>query len=592
MRRGIKTFTALTLLALAVVAVSYGGSSAPKKLSPTAAAPSADRPALMKQHRGGTLKLVAKAAGGTIDPHVNYTLQYWQLYQATYDGLLGFEKAGGNAAFTVVPDLATAIPTPTNGGKTWTFKLRNGIKFSNGQPVTTNDVVASFRRIFKVKSPTSGGFYAGIVGADACLKTPATCTLKGGVSANAAARTVTINLTAPDPEFKYKLSVPHASILPAGTPPKDVGTKPIPGTGPYYFKSYNPNRSLVMARNPYFKEWSVKAQPDGYPDQITQTFGLTVEAQVTAIQNGQADWTLEQPPADRLSEIGTKYASQVHVTPLTAFWYIPMNTNMAPFNKLKARQAFNFAVDRNAAVKIFGGKNLASPSCQVLPPGFPGHKDYCPYTKNPGTKWSAPDVAKAKQLVKESGTLGQKVTVVVPDDEVNKAMGVYTAERSEPDRLQGERQGDLGEHLLHLRAEHEEQGADQRAAVVPGLPGCIGLPQHPVRLRLVPSGQRLEHQHRRLLRQEDRRADEARACARVGGRERGQRRVGEDRPRGDGCRPDGDPVQPEAHRLRLEAGRQLHLQQAVLLARLAVVGQVGTLAGAGRVPGPRSLGGR
>jgi peptide/nickel transport system substrate-binding protein len=99
---------------------------------------------------------------------------------------------------------------------------------------------------------------------------------------------------------------------------------------------------------------------------------------------------------------------------------------MAPFNKLKARQAFNFAVDRNAAVKIFGGKNLASPSCQVLPPGFPGHKDYCPYTKNPGTKWSAPDVAKAKKLVKESGTLGQKVTVVVPDDEVNKAMGVYT----------------------------------------------------------------------------------------------------------------------------------------------------------------------
>ena len=110
MRRGIKTFTALALLALAVVAVSYGGSSAPKKLSPAAAAPNADRPTLMKQHRGGTLKLVAKAAGGTIDPQVNYTLQYWQLYQATYDGLLGFKKAGGKAAFTVVPDLATAHP--------------------------------------------------------------------------------------------------------------------------------------------------------------------------------------------------------------------------------------------------------------------------------------------------------------------------------------------------------------------------------------------------------------------------------------------------------------------------------------------------
>ena len=215
MSRVIKTFTALALLALAAVAVSYGGSTAPKQLGPAAAAGAKDRPALMKQHRGGTLKLVAKAAGGTIDPHVNYTLQYWQLFQATYDGLLAFTKAGGNAAFQVVPDLATAIPTPTNGGKTWTFKLRSGIKFSNGQAVTTNDVVASLRRIFKVKSPTSGGFYSGIVGAAACLKTPATCTLKGGVSANAAARTVTINLTAPGPRVQVQARRP-AREHPAG----------------------------------------------------------------------------------------------------------------------------------------------------------------------------------------------------------------------------------------------------------------------------------------------------------------------------------------------------------------------------------------
>ena len=62
--------------------------------------------------------------------------------------------------------------------------------------------------------------------------------------ANDKAGTVTINLVAPDPEFKYRLSVPHASILPANAPPKDVGTKPIPGTGAYYFASYDPNKQL------------------------------------------------------------------------------------------------------------------------------------------------------------------------------------------------------------------------------------------------------------------------------------------------------------------------------------------------------------
>jgi peptide/nickel transport system substrate-binding protein len=376
-------------------------------------------------HRGGTLKLLAKAAGGTLDPQVNYTLQYWQLYQATYDGLLAFKKAGGAAAFTVVPDLAESIPTPTNGGKTWVFTLRKGIKFSNGKPVTVQDVVASFQRIFKVKSPTSGGFYAGIVGATACLAKPAGCTLKGGVSGDAKTNTVTINLIAPDPELKYKLAVPHASILPADAPVNDAGTKPVPGTGAYYFASYNPNKQLVLKRNPYFKVWSKDAQPDGYPDQIVQSFGLTVEAQITAIENGQDDWTLEAPPADRLNEMGTKYAKQVHVNTLTAFWYAPMNTRLAPFNNLKARQAVNYAIDRNALVKIFGGPNLAQPSCQVLPPGFPGHIDYCPYTKNPGKTWTAPDVAKAKQLVQQSGTKGAKVTVLSSDDEVNKAVAVY-----------------------------------------------------------------------------------------------------------------------------------------------------------------------
>ena len=237
------------------------------------------------------MKLIAKAAGGTLDPQVNYTLQYWNLFKATYDGLLAFTKAGGDRAFEVVPDIAENLPTLTNGGKTWVFKIRKGIKFSNGKEVTPADVVASFRRLFKVKSPTSGGFYAGIVGADACLKKPATCTLKGGISANQAARTVTINLTAPDPEFKFKLAVPHAAILPANSPPKDAGTTPLPGTGAYYFASYNPTKQLVMKRNPHFKEWSAAAQPDGYPDEIVESFGLTVEAQITAIQNGQADWT-------------------------------------------------------------------------------------------------------------------------------------------------------------------------------------------------------------------------------------------------------------------------------------------------------------
>lgn len=414
-------------LVLALAACSSGGSTSPGSGSSGAASGtgSAAPAGYQSAHAGGTLTLLAKSAGGTLDPQINYTLQYWQLYQATYDGLTAFKKVNGPDSFTVVPDLAESIPTPTNGGKTYVFTLRKGLKFSDGSPVTTDDVVASFQRIFKVSSPTAGSFYAGIVGADKCLKTPATCTLAGGVTGDSAAGTVTINLTAPDPEFLYKLSVPHASILPKSTPAKDMGTTPIPTTGPYMFKSYDPNTSLVMVRNPNFTMWSQDAQPQAYADEIDYKFGLTVEAEVTAVENGQANWVFDPPPADRLAEIGSKYASQAHVNALTAYWYAPMNVNIPPFNNIKARQAVNWAVDRNAVVRLYGGANLAAPVCTILPPDFPGHVDNCQYTNPAGSTWQGPDVAKAKQLVQESGTAGQAVTIVVSDDEVNKAIGEY-----------------------------------------------------------------------------------------------------------------------------------------------------------------------
>ena len=379
---------------------------------------------------GGIVTFVAAAAGGTLDPKINYTAQYWQLYQASYDGLLGFKYADDAGSFEIVPNLAEALPVTSNGGKTLTFKLRKGIMFSDGNEVTVNDVKASFERIFKVSSPTAGGFYNGIVGADACLKAPATCKLDEGVVVDAATNSVVINLVAADETINSKLAVPHAAINPASAPTKDAGTTPIPTTGPYMYKSYDPNKELIMVRNPHFKEWSHDAQPQGYPDEIHYKFGLTATAQVTAVQNDQANWMYDPIPSDRLNEIGTTYADQVHIQPLTAMWYLPMNVNMAPFNNVKARQAVNFALDRAAMVKIFGGDKLAAPVCSFLPPAFPGHVDYCQYTaggsvESPATAWTAPDIEKAKKLVEESGTKGQKVGIVVSDDEVNKQMGEY-----------------------------------------------------------------------------------------------------------------------------------------------------------------------
>ena len=509
------------LLASASLAVALGA-------GPALASPQQH----LASHDGGTLKLTYQGAPGSMDPQINYTLQGWQIEQATQDGLVNFKKAQGTAAYTVVPDLAVAIPKATNGGKTWVFKLRSGIKFSNGQVVKPSDVLATFQRIFKVHGPTAASFYGSIIGADKCMKVAATCTLKGGVIANNAKGTVTFNLTKPDGEWLQQIAVPLASIVPASTPPKDQGDKPVPGTGAYTIKSYDPNHQIVLVRNKYFKQWSADAQPAGYPDEITQRFDLTGEASVTQVENGQADWIGFSIPSDRLNEIGTKYPKQIFLNQLTAMWYVPMNTHLAPFNNLKARQAVNYAIDRSAVVRLFGGQNLGTPSCQILPAGFPGHVDYCPYTKSPGAKWSAPDLAKAKALVKASGTAGQKVALVVQNDAARQGDRYLPAEPAEPARLEDVAQGAGGEHPVHVHPEHQEPRADQPLAVVPGLPGGLGLPERAVRVRVLPARQRHEHQHLRVLQQADPGADGQGRGARRDECDSGQRPLGEDRQAG------------------------------------------------------------
>src|SRR5690349_6385527 len=398
--------------ALAVTAAACGGSTQSSTSSTQATG-----------HKGGTFTILANSAFGVADPAQNYTLEQWQLLIDTHDGLVGFAKAGGPAGNKIVPDLATSVPVPTNGGKTYVFHIRRGIKFSNGQTLKPSDFVTTFERQFTVPGPTS--FYSGIVGASKC-STKGCDLSKGGVVANDSAYTLTINLTAPDPEFMDQLSLPFAFAVPAGTSPKLTGNNVPPGTGPYMWKSYNPNTQAVLVRNPYFHVWNATAQPDGYPNEIIEKFGLQVSDEVRTVQNGQANEVFDgdQIPSDQLSQLNSpKYARQVHVNTLTADWYFALNTRRPPFNNLQARQAINYASNRAALVKIAGGSSLAVPTCQILPPNYPSYTPYCPYTAGPGhNTWTGPDLAKAKQLVQQSGTAGMKVVVNGTNDQVGKAL--------------------------------------------------------------------------------------------------------------------------------------------------------------------------
>ena len=231
--------TALVALALTVAGCGGGSSSS----SPSAAPAATGKP-------GGTFTILANSNFGVADPAQNYTLQEWQLLIDSHDGLTAFAKVNGLGGSKIVPDLATSIPDPTNGGKTYVFHVRKGIKFSNGQVLKPSDFVTTFERQFTVPGPTS--FYSDIVGADKCSTKG--CDLSQGVVADDSAYTLTINLTTPVPELMDRLALPFAFAVPAGTSPKLTGNNVPPGTKPYMWKSYSPNTEAVLVHNPYFKQ--------------------------------------------------------------------------------------------------------------------------------------------------------------------------------------------------------------------------------------------------------------------------------------------------------------------------------------------------
>jgi YVTN family beta-propeller protein len=372
-------------------------------------------------HRGGTLTVVAPhPVFDSLDPALAYDSLTWGILSLTYDGLMGLQRVGGVDGTTMVPNLAGSIPEPADGGTTYTFQLRRGIRYSSGDPVRPEDFRRAIERDYSLGSP--GSFYFDtIVGAKDCQRGEP-CDLSAGIETDDDAGTVTFHLVEPDPDFLNKLTMPFAFAVPAGTPDTAVARRgaditPIPSTGPYMVERYSVGEArgeVVLARNPEFEQWSA-ARPDGFPDRIV--FRLEPDSdrqlnkQVDDILEGRADLMYHPPPADRIAVLETTKAGQLQSDPNPSTWYMFLDAYSAPFDDGRARRALNYAVDRKVVIdEIYGGTLLAT--CQILPPTFPGYEPYCPYTTQPDGTWTAPDLAKARQLMARSGTRGGSVTVL------------------------------------------------------------------------------------------------------------------------------------------------------------------------------------
>jgi peptide/nickel transport system substrate-binding protein len=372
---------------------------------------------------GGTLLGYYTSSPDYMDPALSYTQDGWTAMWNVYTPLLTYKHAEGAEGATLIPGLAEAMPEISADGLTYKLKLRQGLKFSDGTPVKASDFEHSIKRVLNLESGGSA-FYLSIVGAEDYVKAGKPNGDISGITADDQTGDITIKLTGKNGSFNYILAMNFAGIVPGDTPFKNMTTDPPPGVGPYKLTSSVPNRGFTLEKNADFASYKIPEVPLGKMDKIDIKIVKNQQRQTDDVLQNKVDWLLDPPPADRLREVTDKAKGRFEPYVTNSTYYVFMNQRVAPFDDEKVREAVNYGLDKRALQRIFGG--LLAPSCNFLPPGMKGYEkvEPCPY----GDPTQAPDIEKAKALIKEAGAEGTEVTVWGNDEDPSKPVTEYVAD--------------------------------------------------------------------------------------------------------------------------------------------------------------------
>jgi peptide/nickel transport system substrate-binding protein len=353
--------------------------------------------------KGGSIK-IGSVLPDSYDPVLFQTVQANQPLQLVYTGLVTYKHAEGAAGTELIPGLAEAMPTISADKKTYTFKLRPNLKYSDGTAVKASDFEHTIKRLNYLGGPFAS-FTSQIEGIEAYQKAKKPDADISGITADDSTGEIKVTLSIADGKFLYAIGLANAAPTPASKAPFK-SSREIPGIGPYTIKVINPTREYILTKTPGF---DIPGIAKGNIDKMTVTKS-TVPKMTQDVIDNKVDFMTEDPTGDLLPQVKAKYSNRFRMdpNPPNTYWFF-LNESVKPFSSLKARQAVNYAIDSTALQRIFGGR--LEPSCNFLPPSYAkvGYKkiDPCPY----GDPAGPGDIAKAKQLVDESGMKGESVTV-------------------------------------------------------------------------------------------------------------------------------------------------------------------------------------
>jgi peptide/nickel transport system substrate-binding protein len=359
---------------------------------------------------GGTLRVVTGAVD-SLDPQRSYVPGVWNLMRLYARTLVSY-STDPDRTDELVPDLATDLGTTTDGGKTWSFTLREGVRFEGGAPITSRDVKYGIERSFASDVVVGGPTYVVDLLDDRENPYAGPYQDDGSELSSVATpddRTIVFTLTAPTPDFPFVMALPSSSPVPAGSDTgADYGRDPV-SSGPYAITSVDPRTGIVLRRNP---DWDPATDDvrTALPEEVVVRTGLNGLARDQALLAGSADLDLAGTGVHRATtsrlEDG-ELAGRIDDVTTGAVRLLALPTTVPPMDSPDCRAAVAAAVDRAAVQETLGGARTAVRTSQLWPRALAG---------GPDERDPEPDPQAAREALDACGTPDGFSTVLAVAD--------------------------------------------------------------------------------------------------------------------------------------------------------------------------------
>ncbi|OLR89673.1 ABC transporter substrate-binding protein [Actinokineospora bangkokensis] len=401
--------TAVATGAAAVMALSACGGSSSGGGSGTGAGFNAAMDSVLNpsDKKGGTIKIANAGTWDSLDPGETYYGYSWNFLRLYGRSLVMFKPAPGKASNELVPDLAESLGTPSDGGKTWTYKIRKGVKYEDGTEVKAKDVAyAVLRSTDKETFPNGPAYFEGFLNLPEGYKGPYK---SPGVDTSSAISTpddytIVFKLKAPFGGFDYFAQLPQTVPVPQA---KDTGAKykeHVISTGPYKFDKNEIDKRFNLVRN---DQWDAstdpnrKALPDGYDVEMNVNADDIDNRLVNGdLQIDIAGTGVQPASLSRILNNNDLKSSSDNPT-IARLWYTSINPTVAPLDNIDCRKAIEYAADRTSYQTAYGGPFSGGDiATTLMPPLIPGYQKFDLYPAGPDNKG---DQAKAKEALAACG---------------------------------------------------------------------------------------------------------------------------------------------------------------------------------------------